>query len=329
MRLFNNIRFRVFYHYLIFFICLANAAVVPDTPDTKADPEITDLLILNIHQATSKDDTTSKPLGTIVIGLFGNIVPKTVDNFKQLANIYSKNHTPFHRVIPGFVIQGGDIDGKGGHSIYGEKGTLPPEGANPALFGPGYSGLEDENFELHHDKIGRVSVANAGPSTGGSQFFICLNKLPHLDGHHVVFGQVLKGIEVATDIANVKRDRHDKPIEEVFIQHAEAREYTDEINLEELSNVVGIVPISLELDDPQDDPTHKSDEDIDPQGTPKPEVDLKESVYSKNHPTGLGGSQNHYVFIPFIIFIAAIGFMAVKNKRNIAASIRGPRYRRV
>lgn len=325
MRLFNTSYFGILYSYFILVACLVSAAVIPE-----AEPEITDLLFLDIHQATSSEGTTeSKPLGTIVIGLFGKVVPNTVRNFKELAGVYSENHTPFHRVIPGFVIQAGDIDGKGGHSIYGDRGAAPPEGSDPTLFGPGYSGLEDENFEIHHDKIGRVSVANAGPNTGGSQFFICLDKLPHLDGHHVVFGQVLKGMDVAEAVAAVERNRQDKPIKEVFIYHARAEEYTDESQLNENEKVAGIEPIGS-TDDTLSDLTEPVDESGNVQGTAAEiEQSMKDSAYSKDHPTGFGGSQHHYVFIPFVLFLAGAGFMAFKNKRNVAALIRGPRYRRV
>lgn len=193
------------------------SAVIPT--DKSEDPPYTDILYLDIHQnVEDSNGNDSKLLGTIAIGLFGTVVPKTVENFKGLAPIYEEKHTLFHRVIPGFVIQAGDIDGLGGHSYFGKKGAPPPaDAANPNDFGPYYSGLEDENFDLSHNKVGRVSVANAGKNTGGSQFFICLEPQLGLDGRHVVFGQVIDGMEISETIANVDRDSADKPINDVFI----------------------------------------------------------------------------------------------------------------
>lgn len=152
------------------------------------------------------DVTVDKaPLGKVVFELYNDVVPKTADNFRALCTGEKGNGTSgkplhykgsgFHRIIKQFMIQGGDFtagNGTGGESIYGEK-------------------FEDENFELKHEKPFLLSMANAGPGTNGSQFFITTVPTPHLDGKHVVFGEVLLGKSVVRKLENQECGENDVP----------------------------------------------------------------------------------------------------------------------
>ena len=141
----------------------------------------------------------------IIIKLFDDEVPLTCENFRHIAlkGINGKNYygSIFHRIIPNFMIQGGDIinhDGTGSISIYGEN-------------------FEDENFKLKHDKPGLLSMANSGPNTNGCQFFITTAAAPHLDGKHVVFGEVIRGFDNIRRIELLPTDRYDKPHNDIQI----------------------------------------------------------------------------------------------------------------
>jgi len=180
------------------------------------------LLSAGLATAGEKEKSVAEPLyatlktslGVIVIRLYDDKAPKTVENFVGLASGTKEwtdpktgekvkrplyNGTIFHRVIPGFMIQGGDPLGRG-------------------TGGPGYKFADEFNPDLRHNKAGILSMANSGPNTNGSQFFITLGPTPHLDNRHSVFGEVAKGQDVVAAIGNAPRGPNDRPLKDVVLQ---------------------------------------------------------------------------------------------------------------
>jgi cyclophilin family peptidyl-prolyl cis-trans isomerase len=138
-------------------------------------------------------------LGNFTIELFEQLAPNTVGNFLKLAESDFYNGVIFHRVIDGFMIQGGDPTGTG-------RG------------GPGYQFADEFHPKLKHDSAGILSMANAGPNTNGSQFFITLAPTPHLDGRHSVFGKVTEGIDIVRAIGKTQTKAGDRPVTDVVMK---------------------------------------------------------------------------------------------------------------
>ena len=173
--------------------------------------DITDMFNLSEENPEEVDDSDGKNIayldidvnnnrGRILISLNNKVAPKTSKNFSVLCEKKAYVNSPFHRVIKNFMIQGGDFtnyDGTGGISIYGNT-------------------FKDENFDIKNVR-GTISMANSGPNTNGSQFFISTKDNDFLDGKHVVFGKVIKGMDLVDYIETVETDENDRPLNEIKV----------------------------------------------------------------------------------------------------------------
>ena len=205
---------------IIILVWVGGAQKTPDAPVIET-PITTETNEKNLQQSIESADSETNTIkkmttvtmttnqGVITFELFGDLKPKTVENFTKLAKEGFYDGTRFHRVIKGFMIQGGDPLSK-------EVANQPRWGTG----GPGYS-FADELSTENKNVIGTISMANSGPNTGGSQFFINLVSNDFLNSKHPAFGKVVEGMDVVNRIASVQTSLDDRPLEEVRIIKAE------------------------------------------------------------------------------------------------------------
>ncbi len=167
----------------------------------------------NVPVAENEIAIIETNLGTIEMKFFPKVAPNHCASFKKLAMNGYFDGTTFHRIVPGFVIQGGDIFSRDDNPY------------NDGSGGPGYA-LNAEFSKISHQR-GIVSMAREGNdiNSGGSQFFICLANVPRLDGQYTVFGEVIKGVDVVDKIAQVQRDERDRPLQDVVMKHVSIQKH--------------------------------------------------------------------------------------------------------
>ncbi len=227
---------------ILAFVLLAPALVAgcagDDAGNQTTDGPQPDYVLAPEERATAIVETNH---GTIELELYNDMAPQTVQNFGELAQGGFYDQLRFHRVIDGFMIQGGDPN-----TFQGENRSADCRGGGNGwgCGGPGYSILDEfpcrdgtmsnehpgsyrqpanqceghGGFQATHSKAGILSMANSGARSGGSQFFITLTATPHLDGYHTVFGEVTEGMDVVREIGKVQTDQRDRPVEDVILR---------------------------------------------------------------------------------------------------------------
>ncbi len=188
---------------ILLFSC-SNGEVKKDEQDKTITKEKDNKVkeLLNVSESEMLVATVKTNVGTFEIELFAREVPKTVENFVGLATNGKYDGIIFHRVIANFMLQGGDPTGtgRGGESYWGGK-------------------FDDESNSIHkHTKPGMLSMANAGPNTNGSQFFVTLVPTPWLDGKHTIFGEVISGMDIVEAIGKTKTGPMDKPVDDIVME---------------------------------------------------------------------------------------------------------------